>query len=95
MLRLMLPALAPAGIADFCAKGADSRREFTPARHESCRERANVRAIAIELDAAGHHFDVLLVQALGRAMFARRRAGVAGVDTLWYFSCAMFFFFLG
>jgi hypothetical protein len=63
MLRIMLPALARAGIANLYAKRAERCCEVTSPRNQPHGERADVRAITIQLDAASHHFYILLVQA--------------------------------
>ena len=48
--------------------------------HKAGRNGADVRAVAVELNTAGHHFHVLLAEAGGSAMFARGDASVEGFE---------------
>ena len=50
------------------------------AGHEAGRNSADVGAVAVETDTAGHHFYVLLAEASGGAMLARGDASVEGVE---------------
>jgi len=77
----MLRAFVAARLADFCADAANTVREVRVARHYARGRGADRRAGAIQLDAACHHFHILLMQAFRRAMLAGDRAVVTGVDT--------------
>jgi len=77
----MLRAFVAARLADFCADAANTAREVRVARHYARGRGADRRAGAIQLDAACHHFHILLMQAFRRAMLAGDRAVVTGVDT--------------
>src|SRR2546423_6676625 len=95
MLRIILLAFFCARLADLCAKRTKSRCEITAARHQPHRKGADVRAVAIELDATSHLLYILLVQAFRRAMFARYRAGNTRVDTtlvffVWHYRSLLF-----
>ena len=57
---LVLGAFIAAALTDLGAKRAQFRGEVVVARHPSRRHRADVRAGAVERDAARHHFHVLL-----------------------------------
>ena len=81
MLVVVFRAFLRAGIADLCANRADPGRVLASSRHQPDGQRANICAIAIQLDAASHHLYVLLVQALRCAMLARDSAGDAGMNT--------------
>jgi hypothetical protein len=81
MLRLMFLAFGRAGIADFSTESAQTRREVAASRHQPCRERAEIRAIAIHLDATRHLLDIFLMQTFRCAMFARSGARVTSIDT--------------
>ena len=80
MLVVVLRTFLCARIADLGADRAEPGRELTSAGHEPNGERAEVGAIAVELDATRHHLYVLLVQAFGCAMLASDRAGDARMD---------------
>lgn len=85
VIHLVLCAFLAARVADLCAELADLLRELRAARHLARRKRADVRATAIELDAAGHHFHVLFVQASGRTVLASFHALVTRLDTIFIF----------
>ena len=57
-----------------------SVEEFGAAGYEASRNRADVGAVAVEADAAGHHFHVLLLQAGSGAVLAGSDAGIEGVE---------------
>jgi hypothetical protein len=80
MLHFVFGAFVAARLTNVRAQSAEFPGEPRPARHESHGETADVSAVAIQFDAAHHHFDVLFVQTRGRAMFAGGDAFVAGVD---------------
>ena len=81
VLCLVLRAFVAARLADFCADAANTFREVRAACHQAHGRGAERRAGEIQLDAARHHLHILLVQAFRRAMLARDRAFVTGVDT--------------
>ena len=80
MLGIVLCTFLCARIAGVSANRANPGRELTSAGHQPYGQRAEVGAIAVELDATRHHLYVLLVQAFGCAMLASDRAGDAGMD---------------
>jgi hypothetical protein len=81
MIHRVFSALLAARVTDFCAQRANAFREFGAARHLAHRQRTDIRATAVELDAARHHLHFLFVQAGGRAVFARLHALVTGFNT--------------
>ena len=82
MIHFVLRAFFAAGVADFGAKLAGAFDEVGTARHLPHAVPAHICATAIQFDAARHHFDVILVQAGRRAMFASDEAFVAGFNTV-------------
>jgi hypothetical protein len=80
MLSFVLRALGGARLADFCAQRTEPGSQITAARHHPHRKSADIRAVAIELDAASHFIYILLVQASHRAMLACRRACVTSIN---------------
>jgi hypothetical protein len=80
MLVFVFRAFLRARITDIRADSADPSRKLTAARHQPYGESADIRAIAVQFDAAGHHLHVLLVQAFGCAVLASDRAGDARMD---------------
>jgi len=60
MLHFVFGAFIAAGLTDLGAERAQLRGELIAARHPSRRQRADVRAGAVERDAARHHFHVVL-----------------------------------
>jgi hypothetical protein len=85
MVHLMAAAFFTARAADFSADPTDFLREFRTARHEAGGHRADPGAIAIQPNAARHHFDIILLQTGAGAVFAFRGAIVAGFDTAFIF----------
>lgn len=67
------------------AGAADGFRESGPAGHPARGQGTDIGAIAVEHDAPGHHFDILLLKAGACAMFAFLRALFAGADTFLVF----------
>jgi hypothetical protein len=81
MPDLMSPAFFTAGTTDISTDAADIFRKLRPARHESNCDGTNPGAIAIQIDAARHHFYIVLLQTGAGAMFTHGGALVAGLDT--------------
>ena len=88
MVHLVLRALHAASVASFGAKLADALGKLRATGHFAHRERADIGAAPVELDAAGHHLDVFLVQARGGTVFT-------GVHALMTRLNAVFVFFVG
>ncbi len=87
MLIVVLAALLGALIADLGAQGTEFMGDAVTdlaigTRHEGCRHSAEVSAVAVQLDAIGHHFHIGLLQASCGAMFAFVGAGLAGLDAV-------------
>lgn len=80
MGHLMLSAFVAAGFAHLRAGLADGSRHFAAARHVAGSEAADCRAIDVERNAARHRFRVGFLQAGYRAVVARERTGIAGID---------------
>ena len=76
----VLFALIAAGFADFGAFFQQVRGMFRAPGHEAGREGADIGAIAVDADAAGHHFDIFFLQAGGGAVLAGGDAGIEGVE---------------
>ena len=70
MIHFMLRAFLSACTADLGAKGAELLSIFTFAAHQCGSQPANVRAVAVKLDAASHHFYIILAWASRGAHFA-------------------------
>jgi hypothetical protein len=81
MLDLMLSAFFATRPADIGADLTDFSSEVGTTRHECRSSEADLRAISVQLDTAGHHLHVFFLQACGRAMLAFHSAVVAGLDT--------------
>jgi hypothetical protein len=88
MFVVVLAALLTAKPANFRGRPANLGREVRAARHEFRRHCADEPAVTIQFNAAGHHFHIVLAQALAGAMFTFRGAFLAGFD-------AAFVFFVG
>jgi hypothetical protein len=80
MIHGMTRALFGAGVANRGAQGTELRGEAAVAAHESRSQSAEIRAVAVERDAVGHLFHLLLSQASSRTMFAFLRTTFASVD---------------
>ena len=76
----MLLAFGCADAADFGALAHHVHGVLGTAGHEAGGDGADVGTVAVDADAAGHHFHVLLLQACGGAMLAGGDAGVKGVE---------------
>ena len=76
----VLLALGGADTADFGTLAHHVHGMFRAAGHEAGREGADVGAVAVEADAADHHFHVLLLEAGGCAMLAGGDAGVESIE---------------
>lgn len=72
----VLLALVAAGFADFRALAQQVLSVLRAAGHKAGRQGADIGAVAVEADAAGHHLDFLLAQAGGSAVFASIDAGI-------------------
>lgn len=81
MLCFVLCTFTGAGITNLRAKCAKLPCKLTPARHKPYRQSADIRAVAVQLDAASHRLYVLLAQASRRAVLARDGASNARVHT--------------
>jgi len=81
MLRLVFCAFIAARLTNFGADAADRGGKLRTARHQACCSRAHGGAGAIQLNAMGHHFYILLMQAFRRAIFASNHAVITRVDT--------------
>ncbi len=76
----VLFALVAAGLADFGALLQQVGGVLRAAGHEAGGQGADVGAIPVEANTAGHHFYILLAEAGGGAMLARGDAGVEGIE---------------
>jgi len=81
VLHLMLCAFVGAHVADRRARIANRFCSFATPCHHRCGRPAQLRAIDIERNAAGHHLDVVFLQASRGAHVARIGAIVTGFDT--------------
>jgi len=79
MRHFMLGALIATGFTDRRAQRCELASMSGVARHVLRGQAANVRAVAAELDAWHHGFDVIFIQTAGRAAFAGGDAGLKGV----------------
>ena len=70
VIHLMFRAFLSACTADLGAKGTKFFSVITFATHQYGGQPTNVRAVAVKLDAACHHFYVILTQASRGARFA-------------------------
>ena len=73
-------ALVAAGFADFGAQRQQRGGVNRTPRDAAGGEGAEIGAVAVELDAMGHHLHVLLQQARGGAMFAGNKAVIQGFE---------------
>jgi hypothetical protein len=73
-------AFLAAGLANLRAELADRTGELTAAGHRRSGKAADLRAVHVERDAAGHLPDVGLLQAGGCAVIAGVGAGLAGFN---------------
>ena len=76
----VLGALVAAGFADVGALLQQVRSVLRATRHETGREGADVGAVAVELNAAGHHLHVRFAEAGGGAVLAGGNAGMEGIE---------------
>ena len=76
----VLLALGGADAADFGALAHHVHGVLGAAGHEAGRDGADIGAVAVDADTAGHHFYVLLAEASGGAVLAGGDAGVEGVE---------------
>jgi hypothetical protein len=80
VVHLVLATFGAAGVAHLRTQLAHLLRERGAAGHFPHGKRAEVRATAVEFDAAGHHLDVFFVQTGRRTVFARLQALVTCFD---------------
>ena len=76
----VLLALVAADFTDFGAFAHHVLGVLRIAGHEAGSQGADVGAVAVDTDAAGHHLHILFFEAGGGAMFAGGDAGVEGVE---------------
>src|SRR5690606_9168814 len=69
-----------AGATGLCADPTQLPGPLAVANHQNGAQAAQVRAVAIQLDAAGHHAHILFAQTGGGAMLAGLHAAHAGLD---------------
>jgi hypothetical protein len=81
VIHVMFAAFLAALSAYLSAQPAELFGELRVTRHEPRSQHANVRAIPVEPDAPLHHFNFVLLQAGGRAVFAFLSALQARLDT--------------
>lgn len=81
VIHLMFRAFLSACTADLGAKGTKFFSVITFATHQYGGQRTNVRAVAVKLDAACHHFYVILTQASRGARFAHKGTVRTSLDT--------------
>ena len=81
MFGFVFPALLAASAADAAADTADFLCELRSSGHETSGYTANDRALVIEIDAARHSLDVVLLQARAGAVLALSGAFIAGFNT--------------
>jgi hypothetical protein len=81
MAHLIFRALVSTFVAEFGARLADRAGDLAASCHIARSQTADLGAVDIQGDAACHHFWVRLLQAGYRAVVARVRTDVAGVDT--------------
>ena len=87
MLVVMLATLFGALLTDFGAECAEAVSDAVAdlaisTRHEGGGHAAEISAIAVQLDAIGHHFHVRFTQTGGGAVLAFVGAGLAGLDAV-------------
>jgi hypothetical protein len=85
MIVLVLAAFLTARVADFRAEFTDLLSELRATRHLSHGKGTYVGAAAVQLNAAGHHLDILLLQTRRRAVFTGLHALVAGFNAFFVF----------
>lgn len=81
MIHLVFCALITAGLAQRGAELADCGRVPAVAGHDTSGQAANLRAIHIERDTAGHGGDILFLEARCRAKIACICTAVANINT--------------
>jgi hypothetical protein len=81
MSHVVARAFVTAGATNLCAEAAEIRGEFGAGRHEPRRDPADDGALPIKADAAGKHFDIVLLEAGGGAVLALGGTFVASVNT--------------
>ena len=81
MLVFVTGAFAGAGATGFGTHAAQRRSLFAVPNHERRTQPAQVRAIAIQLDAASHHRYVVFAQAGGGTVLAGLGTAGASLDT--------------
>ena len=81
MIHFMLRAFLSACTADLGAKGTKFFSVITFATHQYGGQPTNVRAVAVKLDAACHHFYVILTQASRGARVAHKGTVRTSLDT--------------
>ncbi len=80
VIGFVLPAFSATGLADFGAQAAESGRKLRLAAHQRCGHPAHLRAIAVQPNALGHHFHILLAQTGVGTVLACLGALNAGFD---------------
>jgi len=58
MLHVVFGALVATGLTDVCADGANGASMITASRHHCRSHRTQLRAVHVQGNAPGHHFDV-------------------------------------
>jgi hypothetical protein len=76
----VLFALVAAGFAHFGTLAQQVRAVLRATGNQAGHQGADIGAIAVEANTAGHHFDVFFLQAGGGAVLAGGNAGVKGVE---------------
>jgi hypothetical protein len=76
----VLFALVAAGLADFSALLQQVLGVLRAAGHKAGRQGADVSAVPVETNTAGHHFHIVFLEAGRGAMFAGGNAGIEGVE---------------
>jgi len=76
----VLFALGGADAADFGALAHDVPGVLRPAGYETGGNGADIGTVAVDADAASHHFHLLLLQAGSSALLAGGNAGIEGVE---------------
>ncbi len=80
VVHLVFGAFFLAEAADVGAVAQQALGAFRAAGHEAGRQGADVGAVAVKLNAAGHHLHVVFLQAGGGAVFAGCHAGGQGLE---------------
>jgi hypothetical protein len=81
VIHVVFTAFLAALSAYLSAQPAELFGELRVTGHELSSQNADVRAIAVEPDAPLHHFNIVLLQAGGRAVFTFLSALQARLDT--------------